>query len=269
MVIGQWFMGQGPSPLSGLSLRRIWGQHGPLHPCRDLQLWAHMPARAVAHQEDRLAVPSAHRLGECGEDHRERLDGDGRQPPPARPSRGGCTKVYTSHHWYRGWTMPWGRCPRRHHMRRKTGLRPRRCWSVVQSSTVSGGRCAAPFGRPQAAFLKGRLDGGVSLSRPRSRHLGTTAEALEHCPAPLGVYRASKRGGHPRCDFRPGPPSTVGWGSVERACQRGTLRGRQEPSAAWVTMASVTQPRGAMLVVSLCDGAHPVGRVAGDGCHRL
>ena len=32
-------------------------------------------------------------------------------------------------------------------------------------------------------------------------------------------------------------------------------------------MAPVTQPCGAVLVVSLGDGAHPVGRVAGNGSH--
>lgn len=61
------------------------------------------------------------------------------------------------------------------------------------------------------------------------------------------------------------PPSGGGWSS---ACQRGTLCGRQRPSAGGVMMAPVTQPRGAVLVVAWGAGAHPVGHVAGDGCHQ-
>jgi hypothetical protein len=102
---------------------------------------------------------------------------------------------------------------------------------------------------------------------PWSRHFEAPAEALEHLPAPLGVDRAAERGGHPRGDLRPGPQPAVRRGSVERADEGGPLHGREEPGAARVTMAPVTQPRGAMLVISLGDGAHPIRRQTGDGCH--
>jgi hypothetical protein len=102
---------------------------------------------------------------------------------------------------------------------------------------------------------------------PWSRHFRAQAEALEHLPAPLGVHRAPERDGHPSGDLRPGPQPAIRRGPVERAGQRGPPRGREEPRVSRVTMAPVTQPHGAVLVRALGDGAHPVGRIAGDGGH--
>jgi hypothetical protein len=74
--IGQRFIGQGPEPLGWLELRRVRGQPVQMHPCGNGHLRTHMPARAVAHEEDLLALPRTHRLGELCQGNRERGDRD-------------------------------------------------------------------------------------------------------------------------------------------------------------------------------------------------
>ncbi len=66
MTIGEWFISQGPQPLSRLRLWRIWRQQVQVYACRYLHLWTHVPSCAIADQEDLPAVPSAHGVGKFG-----------------------------------------------------------------------------------------------------------------------------------------------------------------------------------------------------------
>jgi hypothetical protein len=92
VAIGERFIGQRPQALCRLQLWGLRRQQGEVHPGGELYLWAHMPARPVAHQEDLFAPPGAHGLGEFGEGYREGHDRDGGQQQPERPARRGVHK---------------------------------------------------------------------------------------------------------------------------------------------------------------------------------
>jgi hypothetical protein len=137
MLIRQDLIGQRPQSFGGLQLGRVRVQKVQVDPRRHLHLGTHMLSCTIQHEEYLFAPPRADGLGKLGEDNHKRGNGhSGEQQPPGPPGarmhkgieiapliarlhqRPGC--------WLRGFQT-----------RRRVGLRPMRCWSVVHSSTLS------------------------------------------------------------------------------------------------------------------------------------
>jgi hypothetical protein len=93
------------------------------------------------------------------------------------------------------------------------------------------------------------------------------AESSEDFPAPLRVHGAPEGGGHLGSDLRPSPTPPIGRRLVEHACQGRILRAREKSRATQVSMTPVADTCGAVLIVALSDGTHPVDGVAGNGGH--
>jgi hypothetical protein len=72
VAIGHRLVRQRPQTLGGLPLGRIRRQEMHMDPRGRLPLGTHMPAGTVEDQQDLLAVPRAHRVGELAERERER-----------------------------------------------------------------------------------------------------------------------------------------------------------------------------------------------------
>jgi hypothetical protein len=71
MVVGQGLVGEWPQLIGGLQCGRARGQKVQVYPRRHPELRAHMPPRAVEHEEDLLALPCANCLGTLSEGDRK------------------------------------------------------------------------------------------------------------------------------------------------------------------------------------------------------
>jgi hypothetical protein len=94
VAIGKRVIGQWPQALRRLQLWGIRRQQVAVHPGGELYLWAHMPARPVAHQEDLLALPGAHGWANSARATVQAMrETVGSSSQNVRPD-GGCTKAY-------------------------------------------------------------------------------------------------------------------------------------------------------------------------------
>ncbi len=137
--IGPGLIGQRPQPLGRLPCGRIRGQDMPMHPCWHMNLGADMPARAVDHDNHLLPRPGTDRLGKLRQSTCERGNQYCRKSSPPRSAGAWmhqCAEIAplgARLHWG-PWALASGL-----QTRRRMGLRPIRCWAIVQSSTTSCG----------------------------------------------------------------------------------------------------------------------------------
>src|SRR5437899_203634 len=185
------------------------GQKEQMKPLRDHEIATLVPARLIENQENPLVWPGTLFLSEGCQSERKGRRINRRHEQPARLAALWLNKAVQVHPLIAMRTTARTRLPLRAQTRRRTGLRPMRCSSWLQSSTLASGYACCSFSTSSGSFFKSLLRGFVALLMLRARHARAPAKPPQVIPATTRIHIAPQALRHPGRDFGTVPQPSV------------------------------------------------------------